>query len=62
MDITSMKRTKIFTLSEHTPMILRYISKECAVSLGIVNKILKKINKETELIEVNRKGKCGGKQ
>lgn len=61
MDISPKKRTKIVTLSEHTSMTQRDIAKECCVSLGAVNKILKK-KRETGTIEVNRKGKCGRKR
>ncbi|KAK9751429.1 hypothetical protein QE152_g5027 [Popillia japonica] len=42
-------------------VIQRDIAKECKVSLGAVNKILK-LNRDTGTIEVNRKGKCGRKR
>jgi len=61
MDITPKKRTKIVTLSEHTSMTQKDIAKECDVSLGAVNKILKR-KRETGMIGVNRKGKCERKR
>ncbi len=41
MDISPKKRTKIVTLSENTSLTQRDIAKECNVSFGAVNKILK---------------------
>lgn len=42
-------------------MTQRDIAKECGVSLGAVNKILK-LKRDTGTIDVNRKGKCGRKR
>lgn len=56
MDITPP--TKI--VNEHASMTQRDIAKECGVSLGDVNKILKQ-KRDTGTIEVNRKGKYGRK-
>ena len=42
-------------------MTQRDIAKECCVSLGAVNKIIKQ-KKETGSVEVKRKGKCGRKR
>lgn len=61
MDITARKREKIITLSEHTSMTQRDIAKNCLVSLGAVNKLLKQ-KRETGSVEVKRKGKCGRKR
>lgn len=61
MDITPRKRERIITLSEYTPMTQRDIAKECCVSLGAVNKIIKQ-KKNLGSVEVQRKGKCGRKR
>ena len=61
MDITPRKRAKIVTLREHTTISQRKIAETVGVSLGSVSSILKR-KRETGIVEVQRKGRCGRKR
>lgn len=58
MDITPRKRSKIITLHEHSTMTQRAIAKECSVSLGAVNRLIRQ-KADYGSVSPRRKGHCG---
>ena len=61
MDITPRKRAKIVTLRVHITMPQRKVDETVGDSLESVSSILKQ-KRETENVEVQRKGRCGRKR